>query len=41
MVDMFGHALSVQFANKACHLKIKICCFIYFGNDHKTYAVAF
>lgn len=41
MVDIFGHVLSDQFTNKACNLKIKICHFISFGNDHKTYAVAF
>lgn len=38
---MFGHVLIIQFTNKACHLQIKICYFMSFGNDHKTYAVAF
>lgn len=41
LVDMFGHIKSVQFPNKACHLKIRICRFISFWNDHKTHAAAF
>lgn len=38
---MFGLVLSVWFANKAYHFKIKICHFISLGNDHKACGVAF